>query len=98
MRIAVLKEVRDGETRVAASPETVKKLVAAGHIVTVEAGAGVGASTPDHLFVDMGATIAATPKATLKDADLVMKVRRPTSDELKSIPSGAGVEIGRAHV
>ena len=91
MRIAVLKEVRDGETRVAASPETVKKFVAAGHVVTIEAGAGDGASTPDRMFAEMGAVIAATPEATLRDADVVLKVRRPTLDELKLIPTGAGV-------
>ena len=91
MRIAVLKEVRDGETRVAASPETVKKLVAVGHTVTIESAAGSAASTPDQMFADMGATIASDPKSTLKDADLVMKVRRPTLAELKIIPKGAGV-------
>ena len=91
MRIAVLKEVRDGETRVAVSPETVKKFVAAGHVVTIEAGAGDGASTPDRLFAEMGAVIAATPEATLTDANVVLKVRRPTEAELKLIPKGAGV-------
>lgn len=91
MRIAVLKEVRDGETRVAASPETVKKLVAAGHVVTIQAGAGAAASTPDRLFEEAGAHIGADAKATLKDADLVTKVRRPTEAELKMIPKGAGV-------
>ena len=91
MRIAVLKEVRDGETRVAASPETVKKFVAAGHVVTIETGAGDGASTPDRLFAEMGAVIAATPEATLTDANVVLKVRRPTEAELKLIPKGAGV-------
>jgi H+-translocating NAD(P) transhydrogenase subunit alpha len=91
MQIAVLKEVRDGETRVAASPEAVRKLIAAGHMVTIETGAGDGASTPDRLFIDVGASIAADPKATLASAELVMKVRRPTQDELKLIPKGAGV-------
>jgi H+-translocating NAD(P) transhydrogenase subunit alpha len=91
MRIAVLKEVRDGETRVAASPEAVKKFVAAGHVVSIETGAGAGASTPDSQFADAGGTIAATAKAALKDADLVMKVRRPNEAELKLIPKGAGV-------
>jgi H+-translocating NAD(P) transhydrogenase subunit alpha len=91
MRIAVLKEVRDGETRVAASPEAVKKFVAAGHVVSIETGAGAGASTPDSQFVDAGGVIAANAKAALKDADLVMKVRRPSEAELKLIPKGAGV-------
>jgi H+-translocating NAD(P) transhydrogenase subunit alpha len=91
MRIAVLKEVRDGETRVAASPETVKKFVAAGHVVTIETGAGNGASTPDRLFVEAGAVIATDAEDTLKEADLVMKVRRPTDAELKMVPKGAGL-------
>lgn len=91
MRIAVIKEVRDGETRVAASADTVKKYVAAGHTVTVETGAGVAASTPDSLYAEAGATIAASAKAALKDAELVLKVRRPTSAEIKLTPKGAGV-------
>ncbi len=91
MRIAVIKEVRDGETRVAASADTVKKYVAAGHTVTVETGAGVAAATPDSLYAEAGATIAASAKAALKDAELVLKVRRPTSGEIKLMPKGAGV-------
>jgi H+-translocating NAD(P) transhydrogenase subunit alpha len=91
MRIAVIKEVRDAETRVAASPETVKKMVAAGHAVTVETGAGSAAATPDSLYADAGATIAASAGDALKDAELVLKVRRPTSAEIKLIPAGAGV-------
>ena len=91
MRIAVIKEVRDGETRVAASAETVKKYVAAGHAVTVETGAGVAASTPDSLYADAGATIAGSAKDALKDAELVLKVRRPTSAEIKLMPKGTGV-------
>lgn len=91
MRIAILKETRDGETRVAASPETVKKLTAAGHQLVIEAGAGDHASSPDRLFVEAGAEIAADAKATLKGADLVLKVRRPSAAELKLVPKGAGV-------
>jgi NAD(P) transhydrogenase subunit alpha len=91
MRIAVIKEVRDNETRVAASPETVKKMVAAGHTVTVETGAGSAAATPDSLYADAGATIAASAGDALKGAELVLKVRRPTSAEIRQIPAGAGV-------
>lgn len=91
MRIAVLKESRDGETRVAASPETVKKLVAAGHEVVIETHAGAAASTPDRLYTEAGAIIAADPKAALKDANLLLKVRRPSEAELKMVPKGAGV-------
>lgn len=91
MRIAILKETRDGETRVAASPETIKKLTAAGHQIVIESGAGAHASSPDRLFVEAGAEIAADAKATLKGADLVLKVRRPSAAELKLVPKGAGV-------
>jgi NAD(P) transhydrogenase subunit alpha len=91
MRIAILKETRDGETRVAASPETIKKLTAAGHQIVIESGAGDHASSPDRLFVEAGAEIAADAKATLKGADLVLKVRRPSAAELKLVPKGAGV-------
>ncbi|OYU76885.1 MAG: NAD(P)(+) transhydrogenase (Re/Si-specific) subunit alpha [Alphaproteobacteria bacterium PA3] len=91
MRIAILKETRDGETRVAASPETIKKLTAAGHHIVIETGAGDHASSPDRLFVEAGAEIAADAKATLKGADLVLKVRRPSAAELKLVPKGAGV-------
>ncbi|MCA3696011.1 Re/Si-specific NAD(P)(+) transhydrogenase subunit alpha [Aquidulcibacter sp.] len=91
MRIAILKETRDGETRVAASPETIKKLTAAGHQIVIEAGAGDHASSPDRLFVEAGAEIAADAKATLKGADLLLKVRRPSAAELKLVPKGAGV-------
>jgi H+-translocating NAD(P) transhydrogenase subunit alpha len=91
MRIAIIKEVRDGETRVAASPEAVKKFVAAGHSVAIETGAGAKSSTPDQQFTDAGATITPDAKSALKEADLVMKVRRPTEAELKLVPKGAGI-------
>jgi NAD(P) transhydrogenase subunit alpha len=91
MRIAILKETRDGETRVAASPETIKKLTAAGHQIIIETGAGDQASSPDRLFVEAGAEIAADAKTTLKGADLLLKVRRPSAAELKLVPKGAGV-------
>ena len=58
MKIAILKEIRDNENRVAASPDTVKKFVALGHDVIVETGAGIGASISDDSFVQAGATIA----------------------------------------
>ena len=88
MRIAVLKEGAPGETRVAATPETVKKIVALGHSVTVQAGAGGAASYPDELYKSAGAEVAAD--GGLGAADLVFKVRRPTSAEAGGIKSGAG--------
>jgi NAD(P) transhydrogenase subunit alpha len=91
MRIAVLKERRDGETRVAATPETVKKLVAGGHAVAVEAGAGAGAAIPDDQFAAAGATIAADAAQALAGADLLLKVRRPTEEEVGLLRPGAAL-------
>jgi NAD(P) transhydrogenase subunit alpha len=91
MRIAVLREKASGEARVAATPETVKKLVGLGHEVVVETGAGVAASTPDHLFEASGAVIALSVQEALLGAGLLLKVRRPTSDELSGLTPGAGL-------
>jgi NAD(P) transhydrogenase subunit alpha len=81
MRIAVPKERRADEARVAASPDTVKKYVAMGFQVVVEKGAGEGASIADATYVEAGAEIAAGAKAALKDADIVLKVQRPMTAE-----------------
>lgn len=75
MKLAVLRERRDAEKRVAASPETVKKLIALGFEVTVEADAGAAASIPDSDFKEAGAAIGADLKATLADADVIFSVQ-----------------------
>ncbi len=77
MRIGVVRERRPGETRVAASADSVKKLKALGLEVVIEAGAGAGASVPDARFAEAGATIVASAAEILGSADVVMKVRRP---------------------
>ena len=87
-QIAVTKE-RAGEPRVAATPDTVKKLIGLGFSVTIEAGAGLGASVGDQAYLDAGATIATTAAAALKDADVVLKVRGPSDAELKALKPGA---------
>ncbi len=89
MKITVLKETEAGEPRVAASPETVKKFVAAGASVAVEAGAGAGSAISDGEYKDAGATIAKTAKDALTDAALVLAVRRP--EKLAGFPKGAAV-------
>ncbi len=89
MKVAVPKERRAGETRVAAVPETVKKMVAAGLSVAVEKGAGAGAAFPDEAYKEAGATIARDAKAVLKDADIVLKVRGPAAEEVALLPKGA---------
>ncbi len=77
MRLAVLKERAAAETRVAATPETVKKYLALGATVAVEAGAGAGASISDEEFRAAGAEIAADPAALLADAAIVLAVQLP---------------------
>ena len=96
MRLAVLKERRAGETRVAATPETVKKFLALGvEAVAVEAGAGLGSGYPDALYAEAGATVAPDAAAALAGAGIVLKVRAPLAagegevDELSLIPRGA---------
>jgi len=94
MKIAVPKERRDYERRAAASPETVKKLVALGNEVIVETGAGAGAAIPDSVFQEAGASIAPDAASALRDADMVLKVQRPLTaaegyDELALMKRGA---------
>jgi NAD(P) transhydrogenase subunit alpha len=87
--IAVTKETRAGETRVAATPETVKKLMGLGYKVTVETGAGLAASILDADYAAAGATIAASGPASLAAADIVLKVRGPSDTEIAALKSGA---------
>ncbi len=77
MKIAIMKERRAQEKRVAATPETVKKLIDLGFSVAVEAGAGLGSHIADADYSAAGAHIEADPKLLLKDADVVFKVQRP---------------------
>src|ERR1700726_339742 len=86
MRIAVARELEPGETRVAATPETVKKMKALGADVAVEPGAGADAGIPDAEFTTAGATVAS---GAVKDADVVLKVRRPAPSELSGYKRGA---------
>ena len=95
MKIAIPKERRAHEARVAASPETVKKLIALGAEVTVEKGAGETADFTDEAFKAVGAKIAAGYKATVSAAELVLKVQRPViggkGDEVAALKSDAVV-------
>ncbi len=82
MKIAIPTEIREHETRVAASPQMIKKLVDMGIEVAVQAGAGAGSAMTDAALKEAGATIADGVEATLNGADLVLKVARPmTADE-----------------
>jgi NAD(P) transhydrogenase subunit alpha len=101
MKVAIPKERRPGETRVAASPESVKKMVGMGLTVSIESGAGMHAAVPDEDFQKMGAEIAKDAKSAYADADVVLKVAAPTlpgedgvadgKDELGQIKEGAAL-------
>src|SRR5512142_1712747 len=81
MRIGIPAETRAGETRVAATPETVKKRLAAGHQLMVRQGAGSGASIPDAEFQAAGATLIGEAELYAQ-AEIVLKVEAPTEGEL----------------
>jgi NAD(P) transhydrogenase subunit alpha len=88
MKIAVAKEIDPAEPRVAASPDTVKKFKALGVDVAVEPGAGVKSGLPDGEFTAAGATVSSD---AVKDADVVIKVKRPEASELGQYKRGAAV-------
>jgi H+-translocating NAD(P) transhydrogenase subunit alpha len=86
MKIAVAREIDPSEPRVAASPDTVKKFKALGAEVAIEPGAGVKSGLPDSEFTTAGATVSAD---ALKDADIIIKVKRPEASELAQYKRGA---------
>ncbi|MCR9221182.1 MAG: Re/Si-specific NAD(P)(+) transhydrogenase subunit alpha [Alphaproteobacteria bacterium] len=88
MKIAILKERRAHEKRVAASPDSVKKFTDLGCEVVVESGAGDAAALHDAAFKEAGATIAKDAAAALKGADVALKVQRPMDDELSLFAKG----------
>lgn len=87
MKFGVPKETRAGERRVAAVPETVRKLSERGAQFVIESGAGLAAAVPDQAYADAGATIVTDN--TLWEADVVLKVRPPTPEEIGRMRSGA---------
>jgi NAD(P) transhydrogenase subunit alpha len=89
MRIAVPKERRPQERRVAVSPDTAKRLVGMGHEVVIEAGAGVGAAFPDAAYTAVGAAIAGSEAEALGTADIILKVQRPEPQEVNAMKRGA---------
>jgi len=88
MKVAVIAETDADEARVAATPETVKKMVALGATVAVQAGAGVKSGILDADYTAAGAAVAADP---LNDADIVLQVRRPEGPQLSRLKKGAVV-------
>ena len=81
MRIAVPREVKDSEFRVAITPAGVHELVGRGHVVSVQAGAGVGSSLPDEAYLAAGAKVVESADALWADAELVLKVKEPVAEE-----------------
>lgn len=88
MKIAVRKEMRAGEARVAASPETVKKFVGLGAAITIERGAGDAANFPDYAFEAAGASITPSAAEAISGADLLLAVRAPEPTDMLGLPRG----------
>jgi len=89
MQIGVPRESAAGETRVALTPETAKKLKSQGHVLRVESGAGVAASITDEAYVAAGAEI--TDRAGALGAELVLKVKSPNAEELALMKPGSAL-------
>ncbi len=87
MRIGIPAETHAGETRVSATPETVKKMLAAGHQVSVQTGAGAGASIPDAEFQAAGAKLVGAADIYAQ-SEIVLKVKAPSADELSQLNKG----------
>jgi NAD(P) transhydrogenase subunit alpha len=91
MRIAVLRETAPHEHRVSLVPPSAKRLVAAGHAVAVEAGAGEGAGYPDADYLSAGATVAGSRAALLLECDVALGVQRPPAADLAQLRPGSAV-------
>ncbi|MFN8519307.1 MAG: Re/Si-specific NAD(P)(+) transhydrogenase subunit alpha [Chloroflexota bacterium] len=89
MKVAIAKETAPNERRVALVPEAIGKLVSAGLEVLVESGAGEGSAFPDSAYVDAGATII--PTSQVDDADVVLRVQKPSAAEVKKLKAGQTV-------
>jgi len=90
MKVGVARETAPGERRVALVPEALGKLTAAGLEILVEAGAGAGAAIPDAAFTDAGATVVRTD-ALYADSDVILRVAKPSPDEVARLRSGQAV-------
>ena len=86
MKISIPKETTQDETRVAATPQSVKELIKAGYEVNIETGAGTSSFISDDNFKKAGANIVNSTKELFKDSDIIIKVAAPTSDEIELMP------------
>jgi NAD(P) transhydrogenase subunit alpha len=89
MKIAVVRERKEHELRVAITPDAVKKYLALGASVSIETGAGFGSAIPDEAYQAVGAVIAPDAASSVKGADIVLRVRAPEKDEMAAMPEGA---------
>ena len=89
MKISVPKETIHGETRVAATPQSVKELIKAGYKVNIETGAGTSSFISDDDFKNAGANIVSSTNELYKDSDIIIKVAAPTSDEIELVPKNS---------
>src|SRR5580658_7029456 len=90
-RLAVTRERKAGETRVALTPDAAKKLVGQGFSVTIESGAGLAASASDAEFLAAGAQVAPDIAGALAGTDILLKGRAPSDEEIAALSPGAVV-------
>ena len=86
MKISIPKETIHNETRVAATPQSVKELIKAGYEDNIETGSGTSSFISDDNFKKAGANIVYSAKELFKDSDIIIKVAAPTSDEIELMP------------
>jgi len=91
MKLGVLNETNSQEARIALTPQTISKLIAAGHEITIENGAGSAANISDSLLKESGAKISKSAKATLSDADILLAVGRPPASILAQMKKGSAI-------
>jgi len=91
LKIAILKETAALEARIAASPDTVKAYLAAGHSVTITKNAGLAANFADSEFVSLGASVAENNQQTIQDADLVLSINGADAELIRHMRSGTGL-------
>jgi alanine dehydrogenase len=91
MKIGIPKEIKTNENRVSLVPAGAETLIAAGHSVVVEIGAGLGSGFADEQYTAVGATIAPSADATWADADMIMKVKEPIEPEWKRMKKGQAI-------
>ena len=91
MKLAVLKETRANEPRVALTPAVVQNLTKAGFQITVESGAGLASSYSDEAYTKAGAQLASSAAASVSGADVVIKIGVPQPDEVHMLPEGCAL-------